>query len=565
MTKFLRIKRPGTSQVRAALVLALGALLFRSALAGTAAIASAHPLATQAGYRILAQGGNAFDAACAVAAALAVVEPYSSGLGGGGFFLLHRASDGRDVMVDARETAPSAASPDMYLDSRGKPVPGASLRGPRAAAIPGLPSALAWLAEKYGRLPLASSLAPAIRYAAQGFPVDQRLAQMLRDKRDWLRADPEARRIFLQEGETYRPGEILRQPELARTLQALAREGRDGFYRGPVARALVQAVSQSGGLWRHEDLEGYRVVEREPVRFTYRGARIITASLPSSGGLTLAQALHILERFPLAQLDSVSQAHLVIEALARAYQDRARYLGDPDFVSGPWERLMSRDYAAERAASIDLSRATPSAELGSIEPPSEGGNTTHFSIVDSEGNRVAATLTINTFFGSGFVAGNTGVLLNNEMDDFAIAPGVPNVYGLTGTQANAIAAGKRPLSSMSPTFVEDAKGVLVVGTPGGSRIISMVLLAILDYVGSAQVDLQRIISAPRYHHQYFPDQVEVEPEGFSLQWIQGLEAKGHRVVVARHKWGNMQAVLVDRGTGEAVAASDPRGAGARKQ
>lgn len=541
---------------------AVAFLFLPAAIAGKEAVASAHPLATEAGRAVLAQGGNAFDAAVAVAAALAVVEPYSSGLGGGGFWLLHRARDGHTVMVDARETAPLAAREDMYLDAGGKPVPGASLKGPRAAAIPGTPAALVWVAERYGRLPLPRALEAAIRYAEEGFPVDERFARIAAEKAEWLRADPTAASIFLRDGTAPRSGERLAQPALAATLERIARDGHDGFYAGPVAEALVKAVRAGGGLWTLEDLRRYRVVEREPVRIRYRGATVTTAALPSAGGLTLAQALQILEHFPLERLAEPDRAHVVVEALRRAYQDRARFMGDPDFVAGPWERLKSRDYALERARSIRLHRATPSAALPGLEV-GEGVYTTHFSIVDREGNRVAATLTINTLFGSGFVAGPTGVLLNNEMDDFAVAPGVPNVYGLAASRANAIAPGKRSLSSMSPTFVEDGKGVLVVGTPGGSRIISMVLLALLHYLGEEEGDPARIVAAPRYHHQYLPDRIEIEPGAFSAAWRAALEAKGHTLHEASRPWGNMQAVFVNRATGEAVAASDPRGAGGR--
>jgi gamma-glutamyltranspeptidase/glutathione hydrolase len=317
---------------------------------------------------------------------------------------------------------------------------------------------------------------------------------------------------------------------------------------------MVAAVRAGGGIWEIEDLQRYAVVERAPQRFTYRGARVVCASLPSAGGLTLAQSLQILERFPLSQLESVERVHLVAEALRRGYQDRARYLGDPGFVRVP-DWLGTRAYADRRAASIDLARATPSAELAALH---EGDNTTHFSIVDREGNRVAATLSINLPFGAGVMAGDTGVLLNDEMDDFAIAPDVPNAYGLVGARANQVEAGKRPLSSMTPTFVEDERGVLVFGTPGGSRIISMVLLGILDYVNHDQVDLERMVSAPRYHHQCWPDWVEVEPDGFPAEWRAALEAKGHHVQIGSRKWGNMQVVFKAR-DGAAQAASDPRG------
>jgi gamma-glutamyltranspeptidase / glutathione hydrolase len=524
-----------------------------------AAIASAHPLATEAGQAILEQGGNAFDAAVAVSAVLAVVEPYSSGIGGGGFWLLHRSADKFETMIDGRETAPGAASRDMYLDASGRPQPEASLVGPLAAAIPGMPAGLVRLA-RYGKLPLEKTLAPAIRLAERGFAVDERYLRMARDYAGRLQRYPRAAAIFLDAGKVPERGFMLRQPELAVTLRAIAARGEDGFYRGTVAQRLVQSVRAAGGIWTLRDLAAYRAVQREPVRFFYGSVKITSAALPSSGGVTLAQALQILEHFDLGPLSTPESAHLVTEALRRAYQDRARYLGDPDFVRAPVARLVSKAYAQERAASIDAAKATPSAFLGGGALPSRGGSTTHFSIVDRDGNRVAATLSINTPFGSGFVAGATGVLLNNEMDDFSIAPGVPNTYGLVGSDANAIAPGKRPLSSMSPTFVEDDRGVLVVGTPGGSRIISMVLLAILDYAQGGTPDPARIVAAPRLHHQFLPDVLEIEPEGFAPDWIASLEAMGHSVKPASGRWGNMQAVWVDRATGRAMAASDPRGA-----
>ena len=525
-----------------------------------AAIVSAHPLATEAGYEILKKGGNAFDAAVAVAAALAVVEPYASGLGGGGFWLLHRAADGKQVMLDARETAPAQAGAAMYLDERGQVISKASLRGPGAAAIPGTPAALAHLAKHYGRLPLAVSLAPAMRYAKAGMRVDERYLAVGRRFESQLTGS--ARRVFLDYGSVPQPGFVLRQKALAATLQAIARGGSEGFYQGKVAREMVDAVRDAGGIWVLDDLKNYRVIEREPVKFTYRSLQITAAPLPSAAGLSLAQSLNILERLPFTLAEEDTKAHFVVEALRRAYQDRARYLGDADFVSVPTTRLLSREYAASRAAAIDADHATPSAELGE-EPAriNEGDNTTHFSIVDREGNRVAATLSINTPFGSGFVAGGSGVLLNNEMDDFSIAPGVPNAYRLQGFSGNEIAPGKRPLSSMSPTFVEDERGILILGTPGGSRIISVVLLAILDYADRPQIDLPAMLRVARYHHQYLPDRVEIEPEGFSQDWVERMQSKGHRVYEINRRWGNMQAVYIDKRSGRVEAASDPRGQG----
>ena len=524
------------------------------------AIASAHPLATAAGHRILEQGGNAFDAAIAVASVLAVVEPYSSGLGGGGFWLLHRERDGRQVMVDARETAPMGVRQSMYVDAQGKPVGQATRQGGTAAAIPGVPAALAHIAEHYGQLPLEKSLAAAIRHAREGHAVDARYARIasLRERR--LREGRGAARIFLDGGRAPRAGWQLRQPELADTLERLAREGRDGFYEGPVARALVASVNRAGGVWRLPDMERYRVVERAPLRFRYRDAVITTVALPSAGGIALAQCLNLLERHGSGRHDAPGFAHHVIESLRRAFRDRAQFLGDGDFVQVPVERLVSEAYAARLAATIRDDVATPSATMAA-EPVATPGsaNTTHLSVVDARGNRVAATLTINLLFGSAIVADGTGVLLNNEMDDFSLRPDLPNAFRLRGGEANAIAPGKRPLSSMTPTFVEDAKGVLVLGAPGGSRIVSQILLAVLDYTGAPAVDLAALVSGPRYHHQWWPDRVEIEPESFSDAWRSALEAKGHRIEVGKRKWGNMQAVFRSKRTGLAQAASDPRG------
>lgn len=547
--------------IRFSLVLALAASgALRAQQAQECGIASAHVLATQAGCEILRAGGNAFDAAVAVSAALAVVEPFASGLGGGGFFLLHRASDSVDVFVDARETAPSGATPGYFVDESGQARQKAALDGPSAAGIPGEPAALDWVAARYGKLPLERSLAPAIRLAQLGFAADARYVAASTMREALLALNQGAAQSFLNDGKAVQAGFVVRQPQLARTLRMLAAQGASGFYHGDFARRLAQAVKSAGGLWQLSDLEDYRVIERAPVKFSYRGARITTAPLPSSGGLVLAQCLFILETVDLTALSAVERAHYVVEAMRRGYQDRARYMGDPDFVDVPVARLASREYAHRRAASIDPERATPSAELAR-EAAQEGNDTTHFSIVDAAGNRVAATLSINGPFGSGFVAGDTGVLLNNHMDDFVLVPGVPNLYKLVGSRANAIAPGKRPLSSMSPTFVEDERGVLVLGTPGGSRIISMVLEGILDYLGGAPIDIARLVAAPRFHHQFLPDRIEIEPDGFPAQWIEALGAKGHAVESGKRRWGNMQVVFFDKKTQRIETASDPRGQG----
>lgn len=527
-----------------------------------AAIASAHPLATEAGFEILDQGGNAFDAAVAVSAALAVVEPHGSGMGGGGFWLLHQADGDRNIMIDGREAAPGAASRDMYLDNRGQVVRDWAVNGPSAAGIPGQPAALAHLASRYGRLPLSTSMAPAIRLAKQGFPVAEHYRRLALMRRDVLNRSPDARRIFLSNGEVPAAGQLIVQPELAELLEALAEHGHDGFYRGELAQKLVNGVLDNGGLWSVEDLASYKVVEREPVTGTFRGAKIISAAPPSSGGVVLIQALNILERFNDGRPDPALLPHLAIESMRRAYRDRALHLGDPDFVDMPITQLLDKDYATALAADIRLDRATPSANLGKPVTVEQGNHTSHFSIIDQDGNRVAATLSINLPFGSGFVVPGTGLLLNNEMDDFSANPGVPNAYGLIGGEANAIAPGKRPLSSMTPTFIEWDGKVAILGTPGGSRIISMVMLAALEALDGKPV--KDWVSRPRFHHQFQPDMVRAEPDFVGTEAGKSLLVRGHEMESTGRRYGNMQAILWNSKTDTLEAAADPRGIGAAR-
>jgi gamma-glutamyltranspeptidase / glutathione hydrolase len=526
---------------------------------GKAAIASAHPAATAAGHEMLAKGGNAFDAAVAVAAALTVVEPTGSGLGGGGFILLHRASDGRYVMIDAREKAPAASTRDMFLDAQGNPNRKLATDSALAAGIPGEPAALEHLATKYGKLPLATSMAPAIRLAREGFPLYERLRDGMRQKIPQFKRTADAESAFLVRGDVPPVGHRIRQPELAATLEVLAKQGARGFYTGPVAKKLVAGVKQFGGIWTEADLAAYRIVERAPLFADYRGVRIVTASLPASGGIGLIDSLNILEGFDLAALDSATRKHVVTEAMRRAHRDRAIYLGDPDFVKVPVEMLTSQEYADGQRTTLRLDRALPSAAFSGIETDaSSGAETTHFSIIDAEGNRVAATLTLNLWFGTGLMAPGTGVLLNNQMDDFAIKAGAPNAYELVGADANAIAPGKRPLSSSTPTFIESDRGVMIAGTPGGSRIIGMVLLATLGFLdGRSAAD---IVAAPRYHHQYLPDQLEYEPQSLPESERKALEARGHTLREGRRRWGNLQLIVWDYASGEVQAANDPRGA-----
>jgi gamma-glutamyltranspeptidase / glutathione hydrolase len=531
-----------------------------AAVAHPGAIASAYPLASQAGQEILAAGGNAFDAAVAVTAALAVVEPSSSGLGGGGFYLLHRQSDGFETMVDAREKAPGAASRDMYLDKSGNEINNASTSGPLSSAIPGEPAALDYLARKYGKLALSESLKPAIRLARDGFPLYARLQGGIRYKRDVLALSPGAAKAFLTaDGGVPDVGAIIKQPDLARTLEAIAAQGAKGFYEGRVAADLVAGVRAGGGIWTLEDLKAYRVVERKPLVGNYHGARIVSAPPPSSGGIAVLDALNILAGFDLQGVDSATRKHLIIESMRRAYRDRAIYLGDPDFIKMPLAQLMSTDYAAGQRSSIRADKAMPSDLLPGIESEPKGMNTTHFSVLDAAGNRAAVTVTVNLFFGNGFMPAGTGVLLNNEMDDFSTKPGRPNVFGLIGNTANSIAPNKRSLSSMSPTFVETPKGVMIIGSPGGSTIISQVLLGILNYEdGMSAAD---IVKYPHYHHQYLPDEVDYEQGALSDAEIKELLGKGHNLKLSGRPWGNMQVITWDFATGKVEAASDPRGEG----
>ena len=532
----------------------------RPAVAHKAAIASAYPLASQAGQEILKEGGNAFDAAVAVAAALAVVEPSSSGLGGGGFFLLHRQSDGFETMVDAREKAPGAASRDMYLDKAGNEIANASTSGPLSSAIPGEPAAFEYLARKYGKLPLKQSLQPAIRLARDGFALYPRLQFGIKVKRDILARSPDAAKAFLTaDGNVPELGAIIKQPDLANTLQAIADQGAKGFYEGRVAADLVAGVRAGGGIWTLADLQAYRVVERKPLIGEYRGARIVTAPPPSSGGIAILDSLNILAGYDLHAVDSATRKHLIIEAMRRAFRDRAIYLGDPDFIKMPVAQLTSVDYAAGQRTSIRADKAMPSDMLPGIESEPGGMQTTHFSVLDAAGNRAAVTISINLFFGNGYMPAKTGVLLNNTMDDFSTKPGRPNAFGLIGATANAIAPNKRSLSSMSPTFVEEPKGLMIIGSPGGSTIISQVLLGVLNY--SDGMSAADIVKYPHYHHQYLPDEVAYEPGALSDSEIAKLEEIGHKLRLSNRKWGNMQVITWDYATGKVDAASDPRGDG----
>jgi gamma-glutamyltranspeptidase/glutathione hydrolase len=558
-------KRRSSGRLRAAVFTGVLSLLavwpaYSAAPApGAAAIASAHPLASAAGHEVLRAGGNAFDAAVAVSAALMVVEPSGSGFLGGGMFLLHQASDGRNVVIDAREVAPLAATRDMFLDAQGNPVRGRSTNTALAAAIPGEPAGLEHLQTRYGRMTLAQTLAPAIRLARDGFDMYPRLHAGLNFKKSQIASSKQGAAIWYQ-GDMARPvGSRVRQPQLARSLELIAKQGAATFYTGKLAQQLVSSVRKMGGLWTMNDLAAYRIIEREPLVGRYHDATIIAAPPPTSGGVALIEALNILAGYDLAKVDAVTRKHLMVEAMRRMHRDRAVYLGDPAFTDVPVQRLLDADYAAGLRTSIRLDRATPSLVLESApESLGTGTQTTHFSILDAQGNRVAGTITLNAGFGSGLMVDGTGMLLNNQMDDFSVKPGVPNIYGLIGASANRIEPGKRMLSSISPTFVESPRGFMIVGSPGGSLITGMVLQATLNWLDGKTAE--EIVAAPRIHHQYQPDVLMHESKALTADEVAELKKRGHEMR-ERDSWGNLQVVTFDAVTGKVSGASDPRGVG----
>ena len=522
---------------------------------GHAAVASANFLATRAGLEVLRKGGNAFDAAVAVASTLSVVEPESSGIGGGFMAVLHRAKDGQNVFIDARETAPAAVDPRDYVNPDGSPNRDTSLTGPLSAGIPGEPAGLVLIAKRYGRLSLQQSLAPAIRTARDGFKPDPRLHGSISEEQKVLQRWPASVAKYLVNGQPPAPGAIWRDPDQARTLELIATHGDDGFYRGETAQKLVDAVRAAGGNWTLADLAGYQAKERTPISVDYRGYKIITAPPPSSGGVAIAEILNILAGYNLTGMDKVQRVHYIVEAMRRAFRDHNDYLGDPDFVKMPLDMLLSPYYADGLRQSILPDRATPSSMLPRADPADVGMHTTHFSIIDADGNMAAVTLTVNTTLGSKFVAAGTGVLLNNEMDDFALVPNKPNVYGLLGSKANAPVGGKRMLSSMSPSIVIGPERTMVIGSPGGSTIITQVLEGILHFIDGENA--QQVVAHKRFHHQYLPDVVMVEPAALDPTTSTALEKMGY-TLKQREPWGFMNVVTWDRRTNQLDAASDPR-------
>ena len=520
-------------------------------------------IAARIGADVLRRGGNAVDAAVATGFAMAVTYPRAGNIGGGGFMIIHSAEHHEDVAIDYRETAPAATTPQLFLRADGKPDPAKSRDSALGVGIPGTPAGLALALVKYGsgKFTLADLLRPSIELARDGIVVTDDIADTLPDWHRRLARWPSAAKIFSRpDGTSLREGDALIQTDLAATLSAIAEQGPRGFYEGPVAQRLVKSLSDAGGIMTLDDLKSYQAVLREPVRGTYRGHDIVSMPQPSSGGVVLLETLNILEGFPMHDFKqgSALSLHVMIEAMKRAYADRARYLGDPAFVQAPIATLIAKDYAAKQRASIDLDRATPWTDALSATPPREGSNTTHFSVVDSSGNAVSNTYTLNFSYGVGLVADGTGVLLNNELDDFTAAPGASNAYGLVGFEANLPGPGKRPLSSMSPTIVlKDGKPVLVTGSPGGSRIISTVLQVIvnvLDY----DMEVAAAVAAPRLHHQWLPDEVRVE-RGFADDTLAALRAKGHRVI---EPLGQSSANSIAVTANGLLGAPDPRTRGA---
>jgi gamma-glutamyltranspeptidase / glutathione hydrolase len=551
----------------------LGAASLRPAHAQHAMVASVHELASGAGAEIMKRGGNAVDAAVAVGFALAVVHPQAGNLGGGGFMLI-RMADGATHFVDYREKAPAAARANMYLDAAGNVIPQASLLGYKSVGVPGSVAGMVYAEKKYGKLSLGQVMAPAVKLAREGYPLAWEDAQELKDED--LSKFPESRRIFQKNGQYFKPGETLRQPELARSLERIAR-GPDDFYQGAIARELAADIQRGGGFVTAEDLSAYQVKEREPVRGTYRGYEIISAPPPSSGGVALLELLNILEGYDLASFGnrSAEAMHLSIEAFRRAFFDRAEFLGDPDFSKIPVAQLIDKKYAAAWRESIDPEHASASKDLqrpaifsqletyAALHPQAkavyEPEHTTHYSVVDPEGNAVAVTTTLNDAFGSHVTAAGLGFLLNDEMDDFSVKPGVPNMFGLIQGPANAIGPGKRPLSSMVPTMVlKDGKLFLILGSPGGGRIITTVaniLIGVIDY----GLDIQQAVNAPRFHQQWLPDQSYIEP-GISPDTIRILQQKGHAIELQSY-WSDGECIAIDSKTGERLGASDGRNNG----
>ena len=523
-------------------------------------VVSAQHLATQVGVDILKQGGNAVDAAVAVGYALAVVHPCCGNIGGGGFMLVHLA-DGKNVFLDFREKAPLRATPTMYQDAQGNVVPGRSTQTYLGVGVPGTVMGLDTALQKYGTMPLARVIAPAIKLATEGYVLEQGDVNILDERVKDFAKYPNVGAIFLKGGKPYTVGDRLRQPQLAKTLELISKDGTNAFYRGPIAKAVVTASDANGGILSLKDFADYTVQWETPIVCAYHGYTFVAAPPPSSGGTTICQILQILQPYPLAKwgYGSVNSVHVIVEAERRAFADRNTYLGDPAFVHNPIDKLLAPAHIAALRASIQPDKATPSSEIKGSLGTEEGTNTTHFSVVDSHGNAVSTTFTINYLFGNGQIAGNTGFFLNNEMDDFTSKPGVPNSFGLVQGKANQIEPGKRPLSSMSPSIVlrgPERKLYLVTGSPGGSTIITTVLQSFLN-VADFGMNIQQSVDAPRMHMQWLPDLVMVEPGLLTPGVQKRLEAMGYKFKEVR-SWGADEAILVNPKTGVLEGANDRR-------
>jgi gamma-glutamyltranspeptidase / glutathione hydrolase len=526
-------------------------------------VGSADRFASEAGIEILRGGGNAIDAAAAVGFALAVTHPAAGNLGGGGFMVI-RLADGGETAIDFRETAPGLATRDMFLDGRGDVVSERSLVGPLACGVPGSVAGLAHAQRKYGRLTLSAVMQPAIALARDGFEVSWDLADSLAGARQRFARFPASLKAFSRaDGTPFGPGDRLRQPELARTLTLIAEQGPDAFYRGPIADLIATEMASSGGLITKADLAAYAPLERHPVTGTFRGYRIVSMPPPSSGGVALIELLNMLEGYPLRDfgVDSSRTIHLMVEAERRVYADRAEWLGDPAFFAVPASGLTSKAYAARLREGISEVRATPSSAVRAGQPRDfEHSETTHYSVMDGDGNAVATTTTLNGGYGNAQLVPGAGFLLNNEMDDFSAKPGSPNMFGLLGGEANAVAPGKRMLSSMTPTIVtHDGRTLLVVGSPGGGRIITTVAQVVLNILEFG-MDVQEAVDAPRFHHQWSPDVVQLERRGFPADVVNALVAMGHSTEVVSDM-GEVHAIMIDPATGLRLGASDPRADG----
>ncbi len=554
---------------------ALAGSVMRPTHAPKAMVATVQGDASDAGVEIMRAGGNAVDAAVAVGFALTVTYPQAGNIGGGGFMLFRRP-DGEVHFLDYREKAPTQATPNMYLDKDGNVIKDMSTLGYKAIAVPGSVAGLAYAQQHWGKLSLQRVMEPAIRLARDGFTLDYATAMEFRD--DDLGKFPESRRIFQRDGNFYQPGEVFQQPELARTLERIAKNP-DDFYHGDLARELAAAMQKGGGLITADDLAAYEVKERQPIRGTYRGYEVISAPPPSSGGVALVEILNILEGYDLQKQGNRSGAsiHLTAEAFQRAFFDRAEFLGDPDFSKVPVAQLIDKRYGAAWRETIPLRRATPAGELkrpsiftqldqyAKAHPQSKGfrepEHTTHYSVVDPEGNAVSVTTTLNDNFGSSVTAEGLGFLMNNEMDDFTVKQGVPNMYGLIQGPANAVGANKRPLSAMTPTIVlKDGKLFLVLGSPGGPTIITTVanvLMGVVDY----GMNIQEAVNAPRFHNQWLPDLLMIEQYGTSPDTVRILEHMGHKIKSDRDFWGDAECIAIDPKTGERLGASDGRNNG----